>query len=43
MHWNTLKQDNYSTMGGDGDVGSARYEVLLPPCSKITDLGFKPQ
>ena len=32
MHWDTFKQDNYHTVGGDGDVESARYEpALLPP------------
>ena len=31
-----LKQDNYSTVGGDRDVGSARYEpALLPSCPTI--------
>ena len=36
MHWDTLKQDNYSTVRGDGEVGSARYEpALLPPCPSI--------
>ena len=36
MHWNTFKQDNYSTVGKDGDVGSARYEpALLPPSPTI--------
>ena len=36
MHWDTFKQDNYSTVGGMGDVGSARYEpALLPPCLTI--------
>ena len=36
MHCNSFKQDNYSTVGGDGDVGSARYEpALLPPCPTI--------
>ena len=32
MHCNTLKQDNDSTVRGDGEVGSARYEpaLLLP-------------
>ena len=29
----TFKQDNYSTVGGDGDVGSARYEPALLPAS----------
>ena len=33
MHWDTFKQDDYSTVGGDGDVGLVRYEsALLPPC-----------
>ena len=33
MHWDTFKQGNYNTVGGDGDVGSARYEpALLPSC-----------
>ena len=31
MHWDTYKQGNYSTVGGDGDVGSARYEPALLP------------
>ena len=32
MHWDTFKQDGYSIVGGDGDVGSAKYEAaLLPP------------
>ena len=36
MHWDTFKQDNNSTVGGVGDVGSARYEpALLPPCPTI--------
>ena len=36
MHWDTYKQDNYSTVAGDGDVGSVRYEpALLPPCPTI--------
>ena len=26
MHWDTFKQDNYSTAGGDGGVGLARHE-----------------
>ena len=31
MHWDTFKQDDYSTVGGD--VGLARCEpALLPPC-----------
>ena len=34
MPWDTFKQDNYRTVGGDG--GSARYEPeLLPPCLTI--------
>ena len=35
MHWDAFKQDNYNTytVGGDEDVGSARYEpALLPTC-----------
>ena len=33
MHWDTFKHDDCSTVGGDGDVGSARYDpALLPPC-----------
>ena len=27
MYWDTFKQDNYSTVGEDGDVGSARYKM----------------
>ena len=35
-HWDTFKHYNYSTVGGNGDVGSARYEpALLPPCPTI--------
>ena len=35
MHCDTLKQDNDSTVRGDGEVGSARYEpALLPPCPR---------
>ena len=26
MHWDTYKYDNYSTVEGIGDVGSAMYE-----------------
>ena len=41
MHWDTFKRDNYSTVGGDGDVGSARYELaLLPPCPTIRVLSY---
>ena len=29
MHWDTFEQDNYSTVGGDGDVGSSRYKLAL--------------
>ena len=33
MHWDTFKQDHYSTVGGVGDVESARYEpTLFLPC-----------
>ena len=33
MHWDTCKQDNYSTVGVEGDVGLARYKpAQLPPC-----------
>ena len=39
VHWDTFKQDNYSTVGRWGDVGSARYEPsLLPPCPTISVL-----
>ena len=32
MHWDTFKEDNYSTVGGDGgDVGSVRYKPTLLP------------
>ena len=41
MHCDTFKQDNYSTVGGDGDVGLARYEpALLPPCPTIRALCY---
>ena len=41
MHWDTFEQDDYSTVGGDGDVGSARYEqALLPPCLTIRVLSY---
>ena len=41
MHWDTFKQDNFSTVGGDGDVGSARYEpALLPTCLTIKGLSY---
>ena len=41
MHCNTLKQDNDSTVRGDGEVGSARYEpALLPPCPSIRVLSY---
>ena len=42
MHWNTFKQDNYSTVGGDGGcrVGEVRAGTTSPmPDHK----GFKPQ
>ena len=36
-----IQQDNYSTVGGDGNVGSARYEpALLPPCPTIRVLNY---
>ena len=39
MHWDTFKQDNYSTVGGD--VGTVRYEpALLPPCPTIRVLSY---
>ena len=39
--WDTFKQDNQSTVGGDGDVGSTRYEpALLPPCLTKKVLGY---
>ena len=41
MEQDTLKHDNYSTVGADGDVGSARYEpALLPPCPTIWVLSY---
>ena len=41
MHCDTLKQDNDSTVRGDGEVGSARYEpALLPPCPSIRVLSY---
>ena len=42
MHWDTFKQDNYSTVGeGMGDVGLARYEsALLPSCPTIGVLSY---
>ena len=30
MHWDTLKQDIYSAVRGNGEVGSARYEHKGP-------------
>ena len=40
----TLKsasRDNWYTVGGDGDVGSARYELaLFPPCPTIRVLSY---
>ena len=37
----TFKPDNYSTVGGHGDVGSARDEpALLPPCPTIRVLSY---
>ena len=32
MHWDTLKQDNYSTVGGDGGgrVGEVRADTTSP-------------
>ena len=36
MHWDTFKEDDYSTVGGMGGVGSARYKpALLPPYPTI--------
>ena len=41
MHWDTFKQGNHSTVGGDGDVGSVRYEpALLPPSPTIRVLSY---
>ena len=41
MHWDTFIQDSYSTVEGDGDVGSSRYEpTLLPPCPTIRVLHY---
>ena len=41
MHCDTLKQDNDSTVRGDGEVGSARYEPALhPPCLSIRILSY---
>ena len=41
MHWDTFKQDNYSTVRGDGEVRSARYEpALVPPCPSIKVLSY---
>ena len=41
MHWDTFEQDNYSAVGGMGDVGSARYEpALLPPYPTIRVLSY---
>ena len=31
MHWDSFKQDIYSTVGEDGGVGLARYEPALLP------------
>ena len=44
MHWDTFKQNNYSTVGEDGNVGSAKYELALLPLgtSPMPDYkGFK--
>ena len=42
MHCNTLKQDNDSTVRGDGEVALARYEpALLPPCPSIRVLSYR--
>ena len=42
MHWDTFKQDNYSTMGGDG--GCRVSEVRAGTTSPIPDHnGFKLQ
>ena len=36
-----FEKDNYSTVRGDGEVGSARYEpALLPPCQSIRVLRY---
>ena len=37
----SASHDNWCTVGGDGDVGSARYEpALLPPCPTIRVLSY---
>ena len=37
----SASRDNWCTVGGDGDVGSARYELaLLPPCPTIRVLSY---
>ena len=42
MHWDTFKQDNYSTVGGDG--GCRVGEVWAGTTSPMPDhKGFKPQ
>ena len=42
MYWDTLKQDNYSTVRGDG--GSRVAEVLAGTTSTMPEhKGFKPQ
>ena len=41
MHWNTLSRLITAQWEGMGDVGSARYElVLLRPCSTIRVLSY---
>ena len=37
MHWHTFKEENNSTGGGDGDVGSARYEPVTGTTSPMPD------
>ena len=37
----SASHNNWCTVGGDGDVGSARYELaLLPPCPTIKVLSY---
>ena len=42
MPWNTFKQDNCSTVGGNGDEESVRYEwVLLPwPTKRVLSYSY---
>ena len=41
MHWDTFKEDNYSTVGGDG--GCRVGEVRASTTSSMSDhKGFKP-